>query len=144
MEHAISNEVRGITRLVNHMPKSHQAQFKKSKDEFLKWADDISTIVYTFIEKQYEQTENKMSRAIGKRCQELQSIYKDVGKEVFVKACEHALLRNMLFPSDIRLIISAKPWKTLKQSVTKCEVQHHNIRGRDYYSNHEEGHSHVQ
>jgi len=131
--HLLHDGKKQATRLVEHMKPSHIAESRKNKDVFLSWAQGISHDVELFVEKQYQLTKNTHSRAVGKRCSTLQKLCDTCGEEVFSSACHYALSHNISTPTDLALVIRAKAFKTSSEPNL---VGHSNIRGKDYFEEH--------
>lgn len=121
------------TLLVEHMKPSHLAESRKNKDVYLSWAQGIGHDVEQFVEKQYQLTKNTHSRAVGKRCSSLQKLCNTCGEEMFSLACHYALSHNITTPTDLALVIRANAFKTI---TTPNIVDHSNIRGKDYFEEH--------
>ncbi|ANB24601.1 hypothetical protein A6F57_04875 [Alteromonas stellipolaris] len=131
--HYISDEKGGVTMDQLHMKPSHLAEQRKSKPVFMAWAKDIGPEAELLIEKQYVNTTNPHSRAIGKRCTALQKLQAKFGSDAFLKACHYVIERNaedFLDPSDIELVIRAKAYE---HDEVPQELLHDNVRGSHYF-----------
>ena len=131
--HRLSDNVGGFTRLTNHMKPTHVAEENKNLSVFLAWAKDIGRDAERLIKKQYNNTKNPSSRAVGKRCIALQKIHQKVGSTEFLKACRYVLrhdAQDFFDPTDFDLIIRAKAYK---QEKTTVPILHANVRGSQYF-----------
>lgn len=134
--HLINDTPKQTTRLIEHMKPSHIAESRKNKGVFLSWAQNISEDVARFVEKQYELSKNPHSRVVGKRCSSLQQLCDSCGEEVFSAACHYALSHNIYTPTDLALVIRAKPFATMPEA---NHIVHTNIRGKNYFEGHHHG-----
>lgn len=64
-EHSRSETPMERTQKLVHLKPEHLAEQNKNKAVYIKWAHDISDDTERFIDKQYTQTRNPHSRAIG-------------------------------------------------------------------------------
>jgi len=131
-EHKLVDEQAGFTRLEEHMPPNHVAQERKSKDTYIAWAEEVSLDVVALIEAQYQLTRNHQSRAVGKRCHQLQMLCKRHGNENFSLAARYALDHGDIYPTDIDLILRAKAYQFVREPAVEANT-HENIRGAAYY-----------
>lgn len=129
-EHDLSDTLMGRTQILAHLKPEHLAEQNKNKETYVKWAQDISEDVEAFVDKQYEQTRNTHSRAIGKRCATLQKLCDTCGEEVFSEACHYALKHDLTTPTDLSLVIRAKAYKI---NTSSSVLSHQNIRGKSYF-----------
>ena len=136
VEHDLSQTVMGCTQLSEHLKPEHLAERNKNKSVYMAWAKEISKDVEQFIDKQYAQTNNPYSRAIGKRCASLQKLCDTCGQEIFSEACHYALAHDLLTPTDLSLVIRAKAYLPKANSSVPT---HQNIRGKSYF---DEGEQH--
>lgn len=130
INHKLSNLSSGFIRLEEHMKPAHLAEERKSKGTFMAWAKEIGEDVEKVVEKQYAQTSNTKSRAVGKHCMDLQKLCDTCGAEVFSSACHYALSRNWYEPNEIELVIRARAWELPLEQTT---IEHANIRGKSYF-----------
>lgn len=129
-QHLLSDKIMERTQIAAHMKPEHLAEQNKNKGAYMEWAHTIGEDVENFIDKQYEQTRNTHSRAIGKRCATLQKLCDTCGEEVFSAACHYALKHSLLTPTDLSLIIRAKAYQT---STDLVAPSHKNVRGKLYF-----------
>lgn len=131
-EHPLSEIEFGITRDKTHMPAAHQAELDKGLDSFVEWAKTIDNLAVEWVKRQFENVKSKQSRYAGKRCIALKKLYSKTDIETFIRALEYALSQDMTTPSDLKLIIGAKPWATKEISDAPAEM-HKNVRGGQYF-----------
>ena len=131
--HKLSIEKGNFTRLTEHMKPTHQAEVGKTKSVFMAWAKEVGADAEVLIQKQYNNTKNVNSRAIGKRCIALQKLHQKYGQTCFLKACNYVVKRqaeDLLDPTEIELVIRAKAYE---HDDVPQEILHANVRGSQYF-----------
>jgi len=123
--------------LPEHMTPEHRAEANKNKDVYLAWASDIDTAVVDFIELLYSKTKNPHSRLVGKACAAIQKLYQSYDESDFIEACRYALAHGYDTYSELQLILRTRAFADCDEPNT---VEHHHIRGKDYYE--EQSHDH--
>jgi transposase len=128
--HDVFDGLNNVITIDKHLHPKHQFEAMKNKEEFLRWAKEVSIETEQVISAQYDNTTNHRSRYAGKRCVTLQKLCEKYGEEVFTEACRYGIEQEMTTPSDITLILKAKVYQPLAPTPL---ISHGNIRGKTYY-----------
>lgn len=129
VEHKLSSEFNGSTTLKEHLSPAHLAESLKTKEEYVAWASNVGTCTETYVERQYELTNNPKSRAIGKRIQNLMNLCRGKKQRQIESACDYAL-QNEIVPSEMGLVFNMLDYMASKTPALSKTTTHQNIRGK--------------
>jgi len=119
-----------------HMPKAHQQQ-KWSVERFEHWAKSIGPNTLALI--QSHLTGRKHPEQGYRSCLGLLNLASKYSNERLENACQRALLMRVTRLSGIKNILAkgldSAPLPELQPDIL-AEIEHHNIRGQQYYQQH--------
>jgi transposase len=121
------------TTLPEHMPKSHQAQAKWSKERFINWAKGIGTYTTMVIEQRFEQKQHE--EQAFRSCLGILNLAKTYSNQRLEAACHYAYIRNICSRKSIVSIIEKgiDQQPLLEAPLLQKTLTHENIRGAHYY-----------
>ncbi len=133
-QHPRSNRVGGHTTQIHHMPKAHQKQHNQSPINLRSWALSIGENTHQMVELWLSR--KRHPEQAYRACLGLLSLAKTYSKQRLEQACYRAITMQITTLKSIKNILK-KGLDKQPLPIEKTEpinpVQHHNIRGTDYY-----------
>jgi len=133
-QHPRSHRLGGHTTQVHHMPKAHQKQHNQSPINLRSWALSIGENTHQMVELWLSR--KRHPEQAYRACLGLLSLAKTYSKSRLEQACYRAIAMQVTTLKSIKEILKKgldkQPLPTQKTDPIN-PIQHHNIRGTDYY-----------
>lgn len=133
--HVRKHELPGkYTTTDSHMPASHQYIKNWSKEFFMSWAQEISPVLVSYLEKIFLISDHP--EQAYKSCSGIQSLYRTYKKERLCNACRRAIAYDRIGYKALSGILKTGADRELELALEVRPIPiHENVRGGDYYTN---------
>lgn len=135
--HAKSNRRSHYTTVHEHMPKNHQEFLEWTPSKMIVYAKAIGPKTAEFVTQVLES--RRFPEQGYRTCLGVIRLAKSYPKERLEAACERAIVLGALAFKSVNIILKNKmDQKPLTPRATSPVIKHENIRGGEYFSNHQQ------
>lgn len=130
--HIRSYQKSGYSTVAEHLSSQHQVYQQRSPDYYIDRAHKHSPEFHLLVQTIFQQ--NRYPEQLYKTCDGLMRLQRAFPDQDFIQACEYALKHHVFTYRFIENVLKNGTAAPLERTPERPLPEHHNIRGRDYYT----------
>lgn len=130
--HIRSYQKSGYSTVAEHLSSQHQMYQQRSPDYYIERARKHSPEFHLLVQTIFQQ--NRYPEQLYKTCDGLMRLQRTFPDQEFVQACEFALEHRIYTYTFLQNVLKNGTALCQERAIQKPLPEHHNIRGRDYYT----------